>query len=262
MRGWLVRLYPRAWRDRYGDEFQALLEQQSATVGRVADVVLGAIDAHLTANSPERRGWWLSRIPGLMIAFGALVWAVAFAIREAGVGQDVTNLASILAPMGEVVVGLGILALPPLWIGASRTARLANVCLGVAMLIGASYIHAVHVVGLASGPDYLDFERANVGFGLLFWAASILWATSMLARSWLPRVPLFALAVCSSVTLGMIWSGKFGYDFNPAVGRGFDIPTELAAAAWFVIGLSLLSRAPRSEIHAELAGIRNSAAPS
>ena len=251
MRGWLVRLYPRAWRDRYGDEFQALLEQQSATVGRVADVVLGAIDAHLTANSLERRGRWLSRIPELMIAFGALVWAVAFATREAGTGQGVTNLASILAPMGEVVVGLGILALPPLWIGASRTARLANVSLGMAMLIGAAYIHAVHLVGLTSGPDYLDFERADVGFGLLSWGASILWATAMLARAGLPRVPLFALAVCSSVTLGMIWSGNFGYDFNPATGPAFDIPIELAAAAWFAIGLSLLSRAPRSEVQAE-----------
>jgi hypothetical protein len=49
----------------------------------------------------------------------------------------------------------------------------------------------------------------------------------------------------------MIWSGKFGSDFDPAAGRGLDVPTELAAAAWFVIGLSMLSRAPRSEIQAE-----------
>lgn len=43
----LLRLYPRRWRARYGDEFLALLEQQPMTPLVVLDVVLGALDAHL-----------------------------------------------------------------------------------------------------------------------------------------------------------------------------------------------------------------------
>jgi hypothetical protein len=244
MKTLLVRLYPRRWRARYGDEFEAMLEQQPASVARVADVLLGAVDAHLTANSPERRGWWLRRLPGLVIAFGALVWSVAFAIREAGFDQDVINLACVFAPMGEVVVGLGVLALPSLWTGGSRVSRWVNVWLAVAILVGGSYIHAVHVLGSGGWTDYQAFEGVSGGFALLLWGTSTLWAAAMLARSRLPRIPLFVLAVFSAMLLGMIWNGHFGYDFNPAAGPSFSLPTEMAALAWLGIGLSVLLRTP------------------
>ena len=46
---WLLRalilLYPRAWRERYGEEFGALLEERPASVRDVCDVALGALDA-------------------------------------------------------------------------------------------------------------------------------------------------------------------------------------------------------------------------
>jgi hypothetical protein len=44
---WLVRLYPRPWRDRYGDEFEALLEACLHSPLDVLDILLGALDAHL-----------------------------------------------------------------------------------------------------------------------------------------------------------------------------------------------------------------------
>jgi hypothetical protein len=47
VRGWLVGLYPSAWRRRYADEFEALLEQCLHTPLDVLDILLGAIDAHL-----------------------------------------------------------------------------------------------------------------------------------------------------------------------------------------------------------------------
>ncbi len=42
----LVYLYPRAWRSQYGAEFGALLEEMDSSPRVVADVVLGAGDAH------------------------------------------------------------------------------------------------------------------------------------------------------------------------------------------------------------------------
>jgi hypothetical protein len=42
----LVRLYPRLWRDRYGEEFTALLAGSPRTWRTAADIVLGALDAH------------------------------------------------------------------------------------------------------------------------------------------------------------------------------------------------------------------------
>jgi hypothetical protein len=44
----LLRLYPRAWRERYGEELSAQLEaQRPLRIGVVADLVRGALDAHL-----------------------------------------------------------------------------------------------------------------------------------------------------------------------------------------------------------------------
>jgi hypothetical protein len=44
---WLVRLYPADWRARYGEEFLDLLESRPLTLRAVADVLRGALDAHL-----------------------------------------------------------------------------------------------------------------------------------------------------------------------------------------------------------------------
>lgn len=47
---WFVRLYPRAWRERYGAEMSAMLEQMSLTPAAVIDLVAGAIDARVAPH--------------------------------------------------------------------------------------------------------------------------------------------------------------------------------------------------------------------
>ena len=44
---WMVRLYPPAWRERYGEEFAHVLEKQRSSLGLVIDVLGGALDARL-----------------------------------------------------------------------------------------------------------------------------------------------------------------------------------------------------------------------
>lgn len=44
---WMLHLYPARWRERYGDEFGAVLAHQRASLGLFVDVFAGAIDAHL-----------------------------------------------------------------------------------------------------------------------------------------------------------------------------------------------------------------------
>ncbi len=46
----LIRLYPRAWRARYGEEFLAILGDDALTLQQVIDVVSGAIDARLSSD--------------------------------------------------------------------------------------------------------------------------------------------------------------------------------------------------------------------
>jgi hypothetical protein len=47
---WL-RLYPRAWRERYGDEFAELLKERPITLGAAIDILSGAIDARLSSTA-------------------------------------------------------------------------------------------------------------------------------------------------------------------------------------------------------------------
>lgn len=47
---WLVRLYPPAWRARYGDELAGLLEMQPLSLFVLLDVLGGALDAHVHAS--------------------------------------------------------------------------------------------------------------------------------------------------------------------------------------------------------------------
>ncbi|MFN8373855.1 MAG: hypothetical protein U0694_13395 [Anaerolineae bacterium] len=44
----LLRLYPRAWRERYEQEFRALLDERGLSAGDVLDIVVGAMDARLS----------------------------------------------------------------------------------------------------------------------------------------------------------------------------------------------------------------------
>jgi len=46
----LLRLYPRAWRARYGEEFLSIVGDRALHVQQVIDIVSGAIDAWLSAD--------------------------------------------------------------------------------------------------------------------------------------------------------------------------------------------------------------------
>lgn len=46
-----ARLYPRRWRERYGDEFAALLAETEASVPVLLDVLRGAAQAHLEGQA-------------------------------------------------------------------------------------------------------------------------------------------------------------------------------------------------------------------
>jgi hypothetical protein len=83
----LLRLYPRAWRERYGEELSAQLEaQRPLRIGVVADLVRGALDAHL---HPLRRDNSTLRISSMdrrtIAARAAVVWSPVAAVGAAAV---------------------------------------------------------------------------------------------------------------------------------------------------------------------------------
>jgi hypothetical protein len=82
---WLLNLYPRRWRRRYGEEFRALLGAQPFSIGAMIDVISGAIDA------------WI--YPQMMVAVQTVaaaegeqnMLAKTMRFRCAGYGPEVTR---------------------------------------------------------------------------------------------------------------------------------------------------------------------------
>jgi len=79
----LVRLYPPAWRARYGSEIVGLLAARPPRLGDQLDLVVGALDAHLhpelvVAGPVDRASVPLGhRVPGLAATAGGLLLVVA-----------------------------------------------------------------------------------------------------------------------------------------------------------------------------------------
>jgi hypothetical protein len=84
----LLRLYPRAWRERYGEELSAQLDaQRPLRIGVVADLVRGALDAHL---HPLRRDDSTIRSANMsdrqtIAARATVVWSPMVAVAVAAV---------------------------------------------------------------------------------------------------------------------------------------------------------------------------------
>src|SRR3954469_3797983 len=90
----LLRLYPARWRARYGDEFAAVLEERPLGPFDVADVLLGALDAHLHlrglgAVSEHRKGFAMSlRIGGYAAVAGGVLWFISLAGNAINDGRE------------------------------------------------------------------------------------------------------------------------------------------------------------------------------
>ena len=54
----LLRLYPRRWRERYGDEYALILGATPPGLDTVLDVVRGAVDAHVRDARPGPMVRW------------------------------------------------------------------------------------------------------------------------------------------------------------------------------------------------------------
>jgi hypothetical protein len=87
LRPFLIRSYPARWRARYGDEFEAILEERPLGPFDVADILLGALDAQLRlrrvgADIHQGRGISMTlRIGGFAAIIGPALWAVALIVE-------------------------------------------------------------------------------------------------------------------------------------------------------------------------------------
>jgi hypothetical protein len=73
----LLRLYPRAWRERYGDEIASLLEEHPPTLADHLDLIRGALDARLhpqVQGADTQETQMNHRLFGLLAIIGGIAW--------------------------------------------------------------------------------------------------------------------------------------------------------------------------------------------
>ena len=102
--GWLVRLYPWEWRERYEEEFVALLEGCPASFADVFDIALGALDARLSPQVQDRRTFaMVTKLRGTVLA---VLWAwVGFVVAGTGFQKMTEYDDFVEAARENVVVG-------------------------------------------------------------------------------------------------------------------------------------------------------------
>ena len=113
MKRWLVKLYPRRWRDRYGTEFEALLDAAPLRASDVINVVWAAGCAHADLR---RRGlrWIGSATTAVSVEWYAasqgiadnILWLPRDTVSAALVTLAAGSLAVTLAPLVRLLVSV------------------------------------------------------------------------------------------------------------------------------------------------------------
>lgn len=110
----LLRLYPKAWRQRYGAEMRALLDQHEVTIVTRLDLLRGALDAWLfdrrfAVTLPALRGARLGLVP------------CAFVVAQFLLGLDLHVDTTLFNLLGTAIVPS--LAVACLWAGKREAER-------------------------------------------------------------------------------------------------------------------------------------------
>ena len=108
----LIRLYPRSWRDRYGDELAALLEDRPPGPSDALDLILGAFDAHLHRRhaATATKSTLSVRIGSRAAVAGGALWIVALAFAIIGWMSD-SDLAMVLIAVAMLALLVALAAL-------------------------------------------------------------------------------------------------------------------------------------------------------
>ena len=202
----LLRLYPARWRTRYGDEFEALLGERPLGPFDVADVLLGAIDAHLHLRglgsySEHRRGFPMSlRLGGVAATVGGALWLAGFVWSSLDPADS--DPGGTVALLGSIALLIGLAGL------SAFQARTHATLVWAAFLLPAVG-GAVMTFGLVMMAVYPDKPIVGDVSGWYFFivgllatmAGSILFAVATWRTGALPRSGAILLGIASAISL-------------------------------------------------------------
>jgi hypothetical protein len=250
MIGLLLRLYPARWRDRYGEEFAAVLAERTLGPFDVADTLLGALDAHLHlrglgAASEHRKGFAMTlRIGGYAAIVGGVLWLLVLAGNAinngAESGATIIGLAAVAATIVTLIALIGLSAFqsrrhPALvWSAFAVPAAGAVIALfGVALMHATGDSDAVIVGGLGIWEvETFGLLTLLVGSGLFALATLRTRSLSRGAAVLLGAGALLVVPALAGVTGGLVPEAL--------VGPFLAIAILAFPAGWVALGVSAL----------------------
>jgi hypothetical protein len=237
MRSFLIRLYPARWQARYGDEFEAVLEDVVLGPFDVADIVLGAVDAHLRlrrggAGIAHERGFPMTlRLGGVAAIIGGAVFAAGMVLAtglagQVGTGGQALLLVSALASLLVAVLGLSAFQ--------SRT-HPTLAWGGFALPAVGTVIGLVGVIGLfLVGDEFWNLMALGV---FCVFAGSALFAVATYRAGVLSRGGSALLAVGSIIAVGLMLSAIFRYPLGSLTGPIGVVGLATYTLGWVVLGV-------------------------
>ena len=112
----LIRLYPKSWRDRYGEELACLLEDRPPGPSDALDLVFGAFDAHLHRSRLGHGGASGTtpppavRVGSIAAIVGGVLWMLALVVAVHGHMAD-SNPPMALAAVSMLCILVALAAL-------------------------------------------------------------------------------------------------------------------------------------------------------
>ena len=251
MIGLLLAFYPAQWRQRYGEEFRAVLESRPLGPFDFADVLIGALDARITrfrfADAVRIDGGprMMLRLGGFGAIAGGTFWFLGLVVASLPGGDDSGWLA--LVALGTVGLLLALIGLSAFQ--AHRHPILAWAAFAIPGLGTLISVIGVTVMTLGPGDDPLvlgSFSAWSVWilglFGTLI--GSIIFAVATIRASVFSRRASTALAVSSASVLITLF-GVMGTNTQGIVGQVLTaIVLGTFAASWIALGVMALRRGP------------------
>jgi hypothetical protein len=246
MIGLLLRLYPARWRARYGDEFAVLLEERPIGPFDVADILLGALDAHLHlrglgAASEHAKGFPMSlRIGGYAAILGGLLWFVGLAGSAVDPSDDAMPWAIALAS-GTLLLLVALAGLSAFQ--SRRFPRLVWAAFSVPAL--GAVISTIGMVAMAVVGDRPFVGDASPWYVWMLGLIAMLVGSALFAvATWrvgsLSR-PGAILLLVGSVAVVPALFGLGGVDVPPVLGQLLLGGLTLAfGGGWVALGVSAL----------------------
>jgi len=217
----LIRLYPRAWRDRYETEILDLLVERPGSVRDAVDLARGAADAHLHPQGGPPIPWtW--RLPGVVVLATGLLWLAAL-VAAVGGADLVTG----------TLVGLGLFTMFVGLPGDYMAPWRRHILLGIGSFV--ITFGLANALGWEAGTPF-----ALAAFTILFGGSLILAAVRAELGATTRRrfmTAFFLLPAMGSVVLAA------GFAQSPVL-------VALYPVGWVVLGLRLIVRGSRTLIDA------------